>query len=261
MGILNTTPDSFFDGGQYNNVDNALLKAEKLLADGASIIDIGGYSSRPGAKDVPESEEMARVLPVIEQLAARFPDCIISIDTFRAKVAANAIAAGAAIINDISAGDDDAEMIPLVARLNVPYIIMHKQGTPQTMQQNPQYDDVVKEVLQYLANKVAHLRSLHINDIIVDPGFGFGKTPTHNYQLLHHQNVFAMLGVPVLAGLSRKSLATRVLNVKAADALNATTALNTIALLNGASILRVHDVKEAMEAIKIVEFYKQSNSL
>lgn len=258
MGILNTTPDSFFDGGQYNNVDNALLRAEKMLAEGAAIIDVGGYSSRPGATDISEDGELARVVPVIEKLAVRFPQCIVSIDTFRAKVAQEAIAAGAAMVNDISAGDDDADMIPLVARLNVPYILMHKQGRPKTMQQNPHYGDVVQDVFQYLAQKVAYLRTLHIHDIIVDPGFGFGKTPQHNYQLLHHLAVFATLGVPVLAGLSRKSMATRVLDVSAADALNATTALHTIALLKGASILRVHDVKEAMETIKIVDFYRQA---
>lgn len=255
MGILNVTPDSFFDGGRYNHVDNAVEQAGKMLAEGAGMIDIGGYSSRPGATDIQENEERDRVVPVIQKLREAYPGCILSVDTFRAKVAEAAIQAGADIINDISAGDDDAGMIPLVARLQVPYIIMHKQGTPQTMQQKPQYEDVVREVVDYLVAKVAQLRSLHVHDIIIDPGFGFGKTVEHNYQLLKYLDVFKIMDVPVLAGLSRKSLVNKVLGVKAKDALNGTTVLNTIALQNGAAILRVHDVKEAAEAVKLVEYY------
>jgi dihydropteroate synthase len=257
MGILNTTPDSFFDGGQYNRVDNALFKAEKMLQEGADIIDVGGYSTRPGAVDVSVEEEIERTAPVIKALCSRFPDVIISIDTFRAAVAKECLGAGAVIVNDISAGDDDPDMIPLIAKQNVPYIIMHKQGSPQTMQQNPVYTDVLNEVMTYLAQKAAYLHSLHIRDVIIDPGFGFGKTVAHNFILLKHLAAFDVLGTPVLAGLSRKSLINKVLGTKAAQALNGTTALNTIALLNGAKILRIHDVAEAAQAIKLVEFYKQ----
>lgn len=256
MGILNTTPDSFFDGGLYNVVDNALQQAEKMLNDGADILDIGGYSSRPGAKEVTLGEELERTVPIIKEINKHFPNVILSIDTFRAKVAKECIGAGAAIVNDISAGDDDADMIPFIAKVNVPYIVMHKQGTPQTMQQNPNYSDVVKEVLNYLAHKVTELRDLGVHDIIIDPGFGFGKTVTHNYSLLKQLDTFTIMDVPILAGLSRKSLINKVLGIKSAEALNGTTVLNTIALQNGATILRVHDVKEAKEAIQLVELYK-----
>lgn len=256
MGILNVTPDSFHDGGRFTHVDNAVLQAGKMLEQGANIIDVGGYSTRPGADDIPVDEELNRTIPVIEGLVKEYPGAIISIDTFRAKVAEAAIQAGAAIINDISAGDDDAEMIPLVARLNVPYIIMHKQGTPKTMQVSPQYTDVVQEVLQYMAGKVALLRSLHVHDIIADPGFGFGKTTEHNYRLLKQLEAFKILDVPLLAGVSRKRMVNQVLGIKAAEALNGTTVVNTLALLNGANILRVHDVKEAAEAAKVVGYYE-----
>lgn len=259
MGILNTTPDSFFDGGQYNRVDNALARAEKMLFEGADILDIGGYSTRPGAAVISESEEIERTAKVIVHIKKHIPQAILSVDTFRANVAKACIDAGAAIVNDISAGDDDAEMIPYIVNTNVPYIVMHKQGTPQTMQKDPQYTNVVQEVVDYLARKVALLHSMGINDIVIDPGFGFGKTVEHNYQLLKHLNAFSVCGVPILAGLSRKSLINKVLNTKAAEALNGTTVLNTIALLNGAHILRVHDVKEAKEAITLVGLYSTIN--
>lgn len=255
MGILNTTPDSFFDGGQYNAVDNALQQVEKMLNDGADILDVGGYSSRPNAKDITADDELERTVPIITKIIEHFPEAILSIDTFRTKVAKECVAAGAAIVNDISAGDDDKEMIPYIANANVPYIIMHKQGTPQTMQQNPTYANVLSDVLKYLNNKVIALRSKGIHDIIVDPGFGFGKTVEHNYTLLKHLETFKIIGVPVLAGLSRKSLINKVLGTKAIDALNGTTVLNTLALQNGATILRVHDVKEAKQAIQLFMQY------
>lgn len=258
MGILNATPDSFFDGGQYNAVDNALIRTEKMLVEGADIIDVGGYSTRPGAVEITLDEELNRVVPVIEAIIKRFPECIISIDTFRAPVAKAAIESGASIINDVSAGDDDELMIPLVARLNVPYIVMHKQGKPQTMQQNPFYNDVVNEVLGYLAAKVALLHQLGVHDVVIDPGFGFGKTIDHNFSILKNIEKFALLNVPILAGVSRKSLINKVLGIKAAEALNGTTVLNTLALLGGANILRVHDVREAKEAVNLVAKYQQA---
>lgn len=255
MGILNTTPDSFFDGGKYNHVDNALKQVEKMLQDGADILDVGGYSTRPGAKNISVDEELERTVPVIEQVAKHFPQAILSIDTFKAKVAKECIDAGAAIINDIAAGDDDEEMYSYVAKANVPYIMMHKQGNPETMQQNPEYSDVVKEVLQYLAERYVRLRKAGVNDIVIDPGFGFGKTVEHNFTLLKQLELFRTFDIPVLAGISRKSLINKVLHTKAAEALNGTTVLNTIALLNGAHILRVHDVKEAKECIALVNIY------
>lgn len=258
MGILNTTPDSFFDGGRYNAVDNALIRTEKMLAEGADIIDVGGYSTRPGAVDITPDEELSRVVPVIEAIITRFPECIISIDTFRALVAKAAVQSGASIINDVSAGDDDEQMIPMVAELNVPYILMHKQGNPQTMQQNPVYTDVVNEVISYLAAKVSLLQQLGVHDVVVDPGFGFGKTVEHNYLLLKNMDKFSSLNVPILAGVSRKSLINKVLGIKAAEALNGTTVVNTLALLGGANILRVHDVREAKEAVIIVSKYGQA---
>lgn len=258
MGILNTTPDSFFDGGRYNAVDNALVRTEKMLIEGADMIDIGGYSTRPGAQEITPDEELRRVVPVIEGIITRFPECIISIDTFRASVAKAALQSGASIINDVSAGDDDEQMIPLVAELNVPYIAMHKQGNPQTMQNNPVYKDVVNEVLGYLAAKVTLLQSLGVHDIVIDPGFGFGKTVEHNFSLLKNMEKFSLLNVPILAGVSRKSLINKVLGIKAAEALNGTTVINTLALLGGANILRVHDVREAKEAVILTTKYTQA---
>jgi dihydropteroate synthase len=255
MGILNTTPDSFYDGGKFNSIEHALYQTEKMLNDGASIIDIGGYSSRPGAETVDIEEELNRVIPVIEKIHSKFPDAILSIDTFRAKVAKNAINAGASIVNDISAGDDDPEMIATVGKLGVPYIAMHKQGTPKTMQQNPNYNNVTTEVLDYFIKKIQQYRAVGINDVIIDPGFGFGKNLEHNYSLLKSLAAFKMLDYPILVGVSRKRMINEVLTISAKDALNGTTVINTIALINGANILRVHDVKEAIETVKIINAY------
>jgi dihydropteroate synthase len=252
MGILNLTPDSFFDGGKHLKPEDAVFQAEKMLADGASIIDLGAYSSRPGALHISEEEEKTRLIPVVELLHQKFPEAILSIDTFRSNIAKAAIEAGAHIINDISAGDDDPEMMFMVGKLKVPYIMMHKQGTPQTMQLNPQYTNVVLEVLQYFTHKIAEARKAGITDIIIDPGFGFGKTLEHNYTLLSHLNDFRIFEEPLLVGLSRKGMLQKVTGTTSATALNATTAAHTIALLQGACILRVHDVKEAIECINIV---------
>jgi len=253
MGILNVTPDSFFDGGKFNSIENALFQVEKLLKEGASILDIGGYSSRPGATEISEDEEIRRVIPVIIAIHQKFPEAILSIDTFRSAVASQAIKYGASIINDISSGDDDPKMIETIAQLGTPYIAMHKQGNSKTMQQNPQYTDVTLEVLDYFIKKIPILRKAGIKDIIIDPGFGFGKNIEHNYALLKNLSAFKMLNCPMLVGISRKRMINEVLNISSKDALNGTSILNTIALLNGANILRVHDVKEAMEAVKLVE--------
>lgn len=256
MGIINVTPDSFFDGGQYNNVDSALKQAEKHLTEGADFLDIGGFSSRPGADDVSFNEELKRVIAPIEAIAKEFPKAIISIDTFRSKVAESAINSGAHIVNDISAGEDDAAMFEMVAKLQVPYIIMHKQGSPKTMQQNPEYSNVVVDVAKYLSQRILKLNELGVNDIIADPGFGFGKTVEHNYDLLNQLDHFHHLDVPILAGVSRKSMINKVLGTKPENALNGTTVLNTIAVQKGAHILRVHDVKEAVQAVKLLDMMK-----
>jgi len=252
LGILNITPDSFFDGGSYKNETDILTKVEKMLTEGATFIDVGAYSSRPGAKHISEEEELQRIIPIIKLLMNHFPDIIISVDTFRSNVAKEAIAAGAAIINDISGGKMDANMFETVAKLQVPYIIMHMLGTPQNMQKNPQYTDVTKEVISFFAEQIFKLHQLKVNDILIDVGFGFGKTIEHNYELLKNLALLKNLDAPILAGISRKSMLYKPLDLTPKTALNATTSANTIALLNGATILRVHDVKEAMEAIKIV---------
>lgn len=253
MGILNITPDSFYDGGKYNNEKDILLQVEKMLNDGATFIDVGAYSSRPGAKHIVEDEELQRIVPVIELLITNFSDILISVDTFRSKVAKETIKAGASIINDISGGKMDENMFATVAELQVPYILMHMQGTPQNMQKNPQYEDVVKEVISFFAEQIFKLRQLKLNDVIIDVGFGFGKTIEHNFELLKNLSLFKNLEVPNLVGVSRKSMLYKTLDISAQEALNATTSANTIALLNGANILRVHDVKEATEAITIVK--------
>ncbi len=252
MGILNITPDSFFDGGQYTNTTAILKRTESMLNDGATCIDVGAYSSRPGAKHISEDDELQRIVPVIDILVRQFPNIIISVDTFRSKVAEETIGAGAAIINDISGGLMDNQMFSTVAKLQVPYILMHMQGTPQNMQQRPQYTDVTKELISFFAKQIVTLRELKLNDVIIDVGFGFGKTLEHNYQLLKQLDLFKHLEVPMLVGVSRKSMLYKPLEITAKDALNATTVAHTIALLNGAHILRVHDVKEAVEAVKIV---------
>ena len=257
MGIVNVTPDSFYSGSRQQASENILQTVQKMLDDGASIIDIGGQSTRPGSNYISADEEADRVIPAIEQVIKSIPGAIISIDTFHSKVAKWAVNAGAKMVNDISAGSMDSNMIITVAELHVPYIIMHMKGTPQTMQQSPHYNNVSVEVLDFLIAKKEACRAAGIHDIIIDPGFGFGKTITHNFTLLKQLEVFKMLNVPILAGLSRKGMVYKTLGATAEDALNGTTALNTIALLNGANILRVHDVKEAMECIKLVQAYQQ----
>lgn len=260
MGILNITPDSFYDGGKYKNENDILQQVEKMLTNGATFIDIGAYSSRPGATHISEDEELQRIVPIIELLTKKFEDILISVDTFRSKVAQETCNAGACIINDISGGKMDELMFETVAKLQVPYILMHMQGTPQNMQQNPKYEDITKELISFFATQIFKLRQLKLNDIIIDVGFGFGKTIEHNFELLKNLQLFDSLEVPNLVGLSRKSMLYKTLNISAQEALNATTSANTIALLNGANILRVHDVKEAVEAIKIVEQLKSVNA-
>ena len=250
MGILNVTPDSFSDGGKYRSVDAALLQAKKMIAEGVAIIDVGGYSSRPGAAEVSIHEELDRVIPVLERLSIEL-DLVLSIDTFRAVVAKQAIEAGAHIVNDISAGDDDVTMIPTVAELGVPYIAMHKKGLPQSMQDNPQYGDVVAEVYDYLKQKKKQCVDAGIHDVILDLGYGFGKTLEHNYELLKRLTEFQEIGAPILTGVSRKSMVFRALGINASEALNGTTFLHAYALQGGSSILRVHDVKEAVECLKL----------
>lgn len=252
MGILNVTPDSFSDGGKYDTVNTALTQAHKMINDGAGIIDVGGYSSKPGAADVSVQEELDRVIPIIEKLANTV-DIPISIDTFRSKVAIAAVQAGACIVNDISAGDDDEDMIPSVATLGVAYIMMHKQGKSKTMQNNPQYLEVVQDVFDYLLAKNEECRMAGINDLIIDPGFGFGKTLEHNYTLLKQLKVFNSLEIPLMVGLSRKSMIYNLLGTDASNALNGTSFLHSFALQNGANLLRVHDVKEAVECVKLFE--------
>lgn len=251
MGIINATPDSFYEGSRYSGVDNIQVQSEKMLKDGADILDIGGQSTRPGSKLVSEEEELNRVIPSIEAIRKNFPGSFISIDTFYSKVAAEAVAAGASIVNDISAGSMDDRMFETVASLQVPYVLMHMKGTPQTMQQGPVYEKVIREVLDFLITKTHELKKAGIHDVIIDPGFGFGKTIAQNFELLKNLSVFKMLDKPVLLGISRKSTIYKTLGITAAEALNGTTVLNTVGLMNGASILRVHDVKEAKEAVTL----------
>ena len=253
MGILNVTPDSFFDGGKFTGKDKILHQTEKMLLAGATFIDIGGYSSRPGAKDISEDEEKSRVIPAIEIIFKNFPDSIISVDTFRSAIAKNAIEAGAAMINDISGGSLDKKMPEVVASLQVPYILMHMQGTPQTMANMTNYDNMLKEMIDYFHQKIYAFQTLGVKDIIIDPGFGFAKTVAQNFELLKKLEYLKILEKPMLVGLSRKSMIWKSLNMQPEDALNGTTSLNTIALLKGASILRVHDVKEAVEVVKLMK--------
>ncbi len=251
MGILNITPNSFFDGGKHANEKAILTQVEKMLQEGATFIDIGGYSSKPNAEFVSEEEELNRLIPVIQNVVKEFPEIIISVDTFRSNVAKESIENGAAIINDISAGNLDAKMMETVAKLQVPYIMMHMKGTPQTMQSLAQYENIGKEILFYFSQKIAQARSLGINDLILDPGFGFAKTLEQNFEVLKKLELFQMTELPILAGLSRKSMVYKTLETTAEFALNGTTSLNTISLLKGAKILRVHDVKEAVECIQL----------
>jgi len=251
MGILNVTPDSFFDGGKWSDERYLLSQVDKILSEGAKIIDVGGMSTRPGAEIVSVDEELKRVIPAIKLIVQHFSDAIISVDTIRANVASNAIENGAAIINDISGGTFDEAMISTVASLQVPYVVMHKKGMPKDMQQNPVYENVVTEVFDFLQQQVQKCKQVGIKDVIVDVGFGFGKTLEHNFSLLKNLEVFKQINCPVLFGVSRKNMITKTLNIKNADALNGTTALNMAGLMKGANIIRVHDVKEAVEVVKL----------
>ncbi len=259
MGILNITPDSFYDGGFYNNEKEILIQAEKMLKAGATFIDIGANSSRPDAKHINEDEELKRIIPIVELILKQFPESLLSIDTFYSAVAKQCIDAGACMINDISAGQLDNKMMTTIAGLNVPYVMMHIKGTPQTMQQHTNYNDLLKEILFYFSERIAEARKLGIVDLIIDPGFGFAKTLKQNYELLNKLELIKMAELPILVGLSRKSMIYKTLNNSAKESLNGTTALNTIALQKGAKILRVHDVKEAMECIKLTNQLNISN--
>jgi dihydropteroate synthase len=252
MGIINITPDSFYEGSRAQFVNEILTKAETMLRDGATFIDIGGYSSRPGATDISIEVEWQRVQPAISSIRKEFPQAIISIDTFRSGIARNAVNEGCDIVNDISAGQLDTKMFTTVAELNVPYIAMHMRGTPQTMSQLTDYENLIKEIIDYFHSIISQLHSLKVKDIVIDPGFGFAKTVAQNFELLDNLQQLQVLGKPMLVGLSRKSMIWRTLKTTPEQSLNGTTALNTIALLKGASILRVHDVKETMEVINLL---------
>lgn len=257
MGILNITPNSFFDGGKYSSDEEIIAKVQKMLADGATFIDVGAYSSKPNAEFVSEDEELNRIIPVVQLLVKQFPPILLSIDTFRSEVASACIENGAAIINDISAGNLDDKMLEVIAKHNVPYIMMHMRGKPETMQSMTDYDDIVKEILFYFSEKISQARSLGINDLIIDPGFGFAKTIEQNYEVMQKVELFHNLELPMLIGISRKSMIHKFLGISADDALNGTTFLNTIALTKGAQILRVHDVKEAVECVKLYQKLNQ----
>ena len=258
MGILNITPNSFYDGGNFQEESVVLNQVEKMLNEGATFIDIGAYSSKPNAEFVSEEEELQRILPILQQIIKQFPDIIVSIDTFRAEVAKQCVLNGAALINDISAGLLDEKMLPTVAELQVPYIMMHMKGNPQTMQSLAQYDDIVKEMIYYFSERIFEARKLGINDLIVDPGFGFAKTLEQNYEVMQKLDIFKQLELPLLVGISRKSMIYKALGTSAQEALNGTTFLNVIALEKGANILRVHDVKEAVEGLKLFEKLKSN---
>jgi len=256
MGILNLTPDSFYDGGKLTSEKDIVSQAEKMLSDGATFLDLGGYSSRPGAKFVSEEEELKRVLPVVSLILKEFPNTLISIDTFRSNIAEQCIENGAALINDISAGNMDDKMFETIANLQVPFIMMHMNGNPETMMQNTEYKDIIKDLLFYFSEKIAKAISYGINDLLVDLGFGFSKTMNQNFELLSKLELFKNLDVPMLVGISRKSMVYKSLDISPKDALNGTSSLHTIALYKGASILRVHDVKEAIECIKLTQNLK-----
>jgi len=259
MGILNITPDSFYSGSRYNTDDEILKAASNMLEEGADILDVGGYSSRPGAEDISEEEERNRVIRVIKLINREHPEAIISIDTFRAEIAQEAILeCGASIINDISGGVADINMFSVVRSLNVPYIMMHMKGDPRTMQKNALYDDIVADILTWFGERIFKLKSAGVKDIIIDPGFGFGKTIEHNFELLRRLSDFSIAGLPVIVGISRKSMIWKTLDIDVEGALNGTTAINAIALYNGADILRVHDVKEAVQTIKLINKIKNA---
>lgn len=253
MGIINLTPDSFFAGSRKQGVDEALSQAEKMLSEGATFLDLGAYSSRPGADDISVQEECDRLLPVVEAIANRFPEAFLAIDTFRSTVAEAGIKAGAHIINDISGGQLDEDMFATAARLQVPYILMHMKGTPQTMNQMAHYEDVFTEVYDYFTDKYYQLKQLGVHDVIIDPGFGFAKKPEQSYAIMNRLQDLNLLQLPILVGISRKKMIYGQLGISPEEALNGTSVLNTIALTKGANILRVHDVKEAVEAVKIWE--------
>jgi dihydropteroate synthase len=258
MGILNLTPDSFYDGGKYlSNEQKVLHDLEQMLEEGADIIDLGAFSSKPGSSLISVEEEEKRLLPALKSILKTFPEVILSVDTVRSSIAEKAIDMGAAIINDISAGKYDDKMFETIARLNVPYVLMHMQGDPESMQNQPTYDSVFNDVFHFFSKKLNELNEAGVNDVILDPGYGFGKQLSHNYKLLQQQNGFHRLGCPILVGVSRKGMIQKVINATAEEALNGTTAVNVIALLNGANILRVHDVKAAKEAIRIVDYFQK----
>ncbi len=254
MGILNCTPDSFYDGGFYKDENSILNQVEKMLIDGATFIDVGAYSSKPNAAFVEEDEELSRILPVIDLILKKFPETLLSIDTFRSQVAKKCVENGAVIINDISAGSLDNLMMQTVANLRVPYIMMHMKGSPQNMQSFANYENIVKEMFFYFSEKISQAHSYGIDDLIIDPGFGFAKTIDHNYEVMQKLELFQRLDLPILVGISRKSMIYKLLETNAQSSLNGTTYLNTIALQKGAKILRVHDVKEAVECIKLNEY-------
>jgi dihydropteroate synthase len=257
MGIINITPDSFYKGSRYITDEEILGTATKMFEDGADILDVGGYSSRPGAKDISVDEESNRVLKAIKLINRELPDAIISIDTFRADIAREAVLeCGAHIINDISGGDADSKMFSIVEKLKVPYILMHMKGDPRTMQNNPVYEDIVADILKWFGERIFKLKSAGLRDIIIDPGFGFGKTINHNFELLRRLGDFSIAGLPVLVGISRKSMIWKTLDISVDEALNGTTALNAIAIFNGADILRVHDVKEAVQTVRLIKKVK-----
>lgn len=256
MGILNITPDSFFDGKKYSTQEKILFQVNKMLNDGCDIVDIGAYSSRPGAKQISVKDELNRLCPVLESIRNEFPDIILSVDTFRSEVAKKVVEDfNVNIINDISAGELDDKMFDSIAKLNVPYILMHMKGSPDNMQENPKYNNVIKEIINYFSLKVETLKLLGVNDLIIDPGFGFGKTLEHNYQLLKYLDDFRIFELPILVGISRKSMINKLLEISPEEALNGTSVLNTLAIINGTNILRVHDVKEANESIKLCTKY------
>jgi dihydropteroate synthase len=253
MGILNITPDSFYKGSRYSTDEEILSTATRMLEDGADILDVGGYSSRPGAEDISIEKEGDRVLKAVKLISRELPEAIISVDTFRADIAREAVVeCGAHMINDISGGDADSKMFSIVEKLNVPYIMMHMKGDPRTMQNKPVYEDVVADILKWFGERIFKLKSAGLKDIIIDPGFGFGKTIDHNFELLRRLGDLSITGLPVLVGISRKSMIWKTLNISADEALNGTTALNAIALFNGADILRVHDVKEAVQTVRLI---------
>jgi dihydropteroate synthase len=258
MGILNITPDSFFKGSRYNTDDEVIAAAGKMLDDGAAILDVGGYSSRPGAAVISKEEEGRRVIRAIKVIHREFPDAVISVDTFRSEIALEAVLeAGALMINDISGGDSDSNMFAVVERLNVPYIMMHMKGNPATMQNNPVYDDIIADILKYFGERIFRLRSVGAKDIIIDPGFGFAKTVDHNFELMRRLNDLRITGLPLMVGISRKSMVWKTLHITPDEALNGTTVMHAVALSGGADILRVHDVREAMETVRLIAKLKK----